>query len=255
MYQHRKSPIPMLLGIIFGIVLCVCTLGAMAGSTAGATTKTAPRDAASGLATGKRQHKPVSITKPVGKSPGLAGKLPALKGGGVPGKPGAPVGPGVVRSPRAGAKGKMEELNDLSQIEQMDINAASAAPLPKMPALPALPEPPAYGLDREAGKVGFGNGVTGARPPSGAGNVGATYRHGGGSARHEIAHTVQQRSGVMLTPLHDPRTVESPPSDTGETQKLDMQNALQAKQQSMQTMSNVLKATNDSQKAIINNQK
>ena len=30
MYKRRKSPVPMLLGIIFGIVLVLCTVGAMA---------------------------------------------------------------------------------------------------------------------------------------------------------------------------------------------------------------------------------
>jgi len=39
----------------------------------------------------------------------------------------------------------------------------------------------AYVLDRDAGTVTFGDGQSGQRPPSGSGDVSATYRAGGGA--------------------------------------------------------------------------
>ena len=148
MNTRRRSPVPMLLGIIFAIVLLLCTAGAMASD---GSLKSA--GAAKGAATGKRQHAPIVFTKRIdAASPSIA-RPPAVQGGGVPGK-----------------------------------------------GLPALSRPPAYGLDREAGRIRFGDGATGARLPTGSAGIGATYRHGAGHgaglAPHEVTHSVQQRGAV-----------------------------------------------------------
>ncbi|MDX1431372.1 MAG: hypothetical protein R3286_02870 [Gammaproteobacteria bacterium] len=227
MNTRRKSPVPMLLGIIFGIVLLLCTAGAMAsdGSLQSAGT---PK----GAATGKRQHAPIVFRKRIDTASPSIGKPPAVQGGGVPGR-----------------------------------------------GLPAPNHRPGYTLDREAGRIRFGDGATGARLPTGSSGISAGYRHGAGSAQppkagaglapHEVTHSVQQRGGVppsvirprggmALTPLDDPRLRDAAPrgGDTDATmQQLERQEALQAQQQTMQMMSNISKSANDTQKAIIDNMK
>lgn len=39
-----------------------------------------------------------------------------------------------------------------------------------------------FSVDKERGTIYFGDGVSGARPPTGKDNVSASYRHGGGSS-------------------------------------------------------------------------
>lgn len=185
--------------------------------------------------------------------------------------------------------------------------AISAAPMVPRPALPpaALPaarapmkpvprETRVYRLDADAGRIRFGDGVQGRVPPSGSGDLTATYRHGGGATApasgdvsmpggkpgraparpgpgllpHEATHTVQQRPGVIpdnpqpggglvLTPLDDPRLHRPAPGGDGDATmtQMDLQNAMQNQQRTMQILSNISKNAHDTQQAVIENMK
>lgn len=116
----------------------------------------------------------------------------------------------------------------------------------------------AYGLDRAAGTVRFGDGAHGRPPPSGSGNVTGTYRRGSGVTGNLPATAVGPRRPsaaptLRLTPLDDARlgkpvmAAEKPGDDARH------QEAAQKQSRHYQSMSNVRKAADDTGKSIIQN--
>ncbi len=71
-----------------------------------------------------------------------------------------------------------------------------------------------YTLDRETGALRFGDGRHGRRPPSGQGNIVASYRYGGGSAGQPAnALTLVDVPGRELTKVRLPKSPKTTPCD------------------------------------------
>jgi hypothetical protein len=137
--------------------------------------------------------------------------------------------------------------------------AAAKVPVQVMP--PASPS--AFKLAPEPGKVEFGDGSRGARPPSGA-DVASRYRRGAGKAglptvqnpRKLPAVQVRElKPGAMpLTPLDDPRlSKKKGAGENASEQQLELQNSAQQENRVFQTISNIEKTRSDTQDNVVKN--